>query len=232
MPLEQALDFDALARRFWPGPLTLIVPRAPHVPDEVTAGLDTVALRAPSHPVARALLRAARVPIAAPSANQFSRPSPTTADHVLQDLEGRIAANAEDWEAHRLLGEFARDAVDLEQDPPWLDLADPEFGRALAGTHAHFGRLLRHRNVGKDADPDTARALHVARERAARGFDLARGQTPAPHCLQAEFAEADLVSLLRKAGITTLVLLSEFGSFWLQHIRLTSLTSLTMAKSF
>ena len=79
-----------LAARFWPGPLTLVVPRSPRVPDAVTAGLDTVAIRAPAHPVARALLAAAAVPIAAPSANLFSRPSPTLAEHVLQDLDGRI----------------------------------------------------------------------------------------------------------------------------------------------
>jgi L-threonylcarbamoyladenylate synthase len=80
----------ALAPRFWPGPLTLVLRRAALVPDEVTAGLDTVAIRVPSHPVAQALLRAARIPIAAPSANLFSRPSPTRADHVLEDLSGRI----------------------------------------------------------------------------------------------------------------------------------------------
>ena len=79
-----------LARRFWPGPLTLVLPRAAGVPLEVTAGLDTVAVRIPSHPVARALLATAEVPVAAPSANLFSRPSPTQAAHVLQDLEGRI----------------------------------------------------------------------------------------------------------------------------------------------
>jgi L-threonylcarbamoyladenylate synthase len=79
-----------LAARFWPGPLTLVVPRSARVPPEVTAGLDTVAIRAPAHPVARALLEAAAVPIAAPSANLFSRPSPTRAEHVLHDLAGRI----------------------------------------------------------------------------------------------------------------------------------------------
>ena len=79
-----------LAARFWPGPLTLVLPRGPGVPREVTAGLDTVAVRIPSHPVARALLTAAAIPVAAPSANLFSRPSPTRAAHVLQDLEGRI----------------------------------------------------------------------------------------------------------------------------------------------
>jgi L-threonylcarbamoyladenylate synthase len=79
-----------LARAFWPGPLTVIVPRHPDVPHEVTAGLDTVAVRVPAHPVARALLTAASVPVAAPSANRFSRPSPTTAEHVREELEGRI----------------------------------------------------------------------------------------------------------------------------------------------
>jgi len=80
----------SLARRFWPGPLTLIFPRSARVPDEVTAGLPSVALRVPAHPVARALIEAAAVPVAAPSANLFSRPSPTQASHVIDDLDGRI----------------------------------------------------------------------------------------------------------------------------------------------
>ena len=80
----------ALAERFWPGPLTLVLPRSASVPDEVTAGLETVAVRMPSHPVARALLELAGLPVAAPSANLFSRPSPTRAQHVLDDLGDRI----------------------------------------------------------------------------------------------------------------------------------------------
>jgi L-threonylcarbamoyladenylate synthase len=80
----------ALAERFWPGPLTVVVGRAASVPVEVTGGMDTVAIRVPAHPVAQALLVAARLPIAAPSANLFSRPSPTRASHVLADLDGRI----------------------------------------------------------------------------------------------------------------------------------------------
>ncbi|HET9363136.1 MAG TPA: L-threonylcarbamoyladenylate synthase, partial [Vicinamibacterales bacterium] len=80
----------ALGSRFWPGPLTLVLPRLPAVPDEVTAGLDTVAVRVPSHPIARALIAAAAVPVAAPSANLFSRPSATQASHVIEDLDGRI----------------------------------------------------------------------------------------------------------------------------------------------
>lgn len=79
-----------LAARFWPGPLTLIVPRHPDVPLAVTAGLPNVAVRVPAHPVAHALLVAAGVPVAAPSANRFSRPSPTTAAHVLADLDTRV----------------------------------------------------------------------------------------------------------------------------------------------
>ncbi len=79
-----------LANRFWPGPLTLVVPKDVAVPDIVTAGLDAVGIRVPAHPVALALLRAAEVPVAAPSANRFTRLSPTTADHVAAALRGRI----------------------------------------------------------------------------------------------------------------------------------------------
>src|SRR5256714_3992967 len=79
-----------LTREFWPGPLTLILPRSPLVPKLVTAGLETVAVRMPSHPVALALIRAAGSPIAAPSANRFMHISPTTAQHALADLDGRV----------------------------------------------------------------------------------------------------------------------------------------------
>jgi L-threonylcarbamoyladenylate synthase len=79
-----------LALSFWAGPLTLILKKKPEVPDLVTAGLPNVAVRVPSHRVARALMEMAGLPIAAPSANRFSRPSPTTAAHVLEDLDGRV----------------------------------------------------------------------------------------------------------------------------------------------
>lgn len=81
---------NSLAKHFWPGPLTLILPRHSIVPDAVTAGLDTVAVRIPDHPVALALIRKSGCPIAAPSANRSGRPSPTEAQHVLEDLGGRI----------------------------------------------------------------------------------------------------------------------------------------------
>ena len=77
---------DQLARAFWPGPLTIVVPKKPNVPDGVTAGLATVAIRVPAHPVAHALLVAAGIPIAAPSANRSTMLSPTTAAHVAKSL--------------------------------------------------------------------------------------------------------------------------------------------------
>ena len=81
---------DRLAARWWPGPLTLVLPRAATVPDGVTAGLDTVALRVPAHPVALALLSAAGIPLAAPSANRSGEVSPTSAAHVARGLGGRV----------------------------------------------------------------------------------------------------------------------------------------------
>lgn len=81
-----------LAEKFWPGPLTIIVPKSDRIPVEVSAGLDTVAIRCPSHPVARELIKKAETPIAAPSANLSGSPSPTTALHVMSDLSGRIDA--------------------------------------------------------------------------------------------------------------------------------------------
>ena len=80
----------ALMAACWPGPMTLIFPKSPRVPGAVTAGLSTVAVRLPAHPAARALIDAAGCPIAAPSANRSGRPSPTTASHVMEDMDGRV----------------------------------------------------------------------------------------------------------------------------------------------
>lgn len=79
-------EADRLAERFWPGPLTLVVPKSAEIPDEVSAGLDTVGIRIPAHPVAHGLLRAAGIPVAAPSANRSMHISPTTAEHVRRSL--------------------------------------------------------------------------------------------------------------------------------------------------
>lgn len=83
-------EADALAAAFWPGPLTLVLPRNDSVPVSVTAGLSSVALRVPAHPVAHALLRAAGIPVAAPSANRSTEVSPTTAQHVARSLGDRV----------------------------------------------------------------------------------------------------------------------------------------------
>jgi L-threonylcarbamoyladenylate synthase len=81
---------DRLARAFWPGPLTLVVPRAAQVPPEIAGGSDSIAIRSPSHPVARTLLAALGEPIAAPSANTYQSISPTTAAHVARSLGDRV----------------------------------------------------------------------------------------------------------------------------------------------
>lgn len=83
---------EGLIEEFWPGPLTLLLPRKASVPDSVTAGRPLVGVRMPAHPLALELIRCAGVPVAAPSANRFGRTSPTTAAHVLEDLDGRIDA--------------------------------------------------------------------------------------------------------------------------------------------
>ena len=85
-------EADTLMKKFWPGPLTLIFKRSKAVPDVTVAGLDTVAIRMPNHPVALALIKESRCPIAAPSANLAGKPSPTSAEHVFTDLNGRIDA--------------------------------------------------------------------------------------------------------------------------------------------
>ncbi len=87
---EWPKNAERLASRFWPGPLTLVLPRSKRVPGIVSAGRETVGIRVPDHRVARALIAAAGVPIAAPSANRSTGISPTKAEHVLKDLDGRI----------------------------------------------------------------------------------------------------------------------------------------------
>lgn len=81
---------EQLSARFWPGPLTLVLPRAADVPDEITAGQDTIAVRVPGHPLALELLRRSGLALVAPSANRFGRISPTRAEHVLAELDGLI----------------------------------------------------------------------------------------------------------------------------------------------
>jgi len=126
-----------LAARFWPGPLTLVLPRRPAVPDLVTSGLDTVGVRVPDHPAAHALLAAAQVPVAAPSANLFGYVSPTTAAHVVEQLG---------------------DAVDLVLDGGPCRVGVESTVLSLAGGAP---RLLRPGGVARE---DLERALGVTLE--------------------------------------------------------------------
>ena len=114
---QPSIEACRLAERFWPGPLTLVLPKLAAVPREVTAGLDTVAVRIPSHPLAQAILAGSELPIAAPSANLFGHPSPTRAEHVLQDLDGRIDAVVDGGPA--TVG-VESTIVDMSSDPPRL----------------------------------------------------------------------------------------------------------------
>lgn len=106
-----------LMARFWPGPLTLVLSRSELVPAVLTAGLETVAVRVPDHPVARALIRAAGVPIAAPSANISGKPSPTLASHAVRDLSGKIEMILDAGEAN--IG-LESTVLDLTSTPPTL----------------------------------------------------------------------------------------------------------------
>ncbi|MGE5187814.1 MAG: L-threonylcarbamoyladenylate synthase [Betaproteobacteria bacterium] len=119
VPLVKTVSKKAelLMEKFWPGPLTLVFKHSAKVPSVTTAGLDTIAVRMPKHPVALALIRAAQRPIAAPSANLAGKPSPTTAQHVYEDLKGRINAIL-DGGASNIGVEST--VVDLTTNPPTL----------------------------------------------------------------------------------------------------------------
>src|SRR5713226_6917291 len=109
------------------------------------------------------------------------------------------------------------DAVDFENHAAGLDPRHPQFRRALAGAHPHFGGLLRHRHVRENPDPDPAGTLHVAGQRAAGGLDLARGDALGRHRLQAELTERQRRARSRNAVDAALVRLPELGLLWLHH---------------
>ena len=139
-----------LALSFWAGPLTLILPKKPSIPDLVTAGLPNVALRAPSHRVARALMETAGVPIAAPSANRFSRPSPTTAAHVLADLDGRVDLIVDGGATD--IG-LESTIVDFSVDPPVLRRPG---GITFEQIHSLIPDVIAHADTIDDAAPQVA----------------------------------------------------------------------------
>ncbi len=118
-PLVESVDprLYSLAEKYWPGPLTVIMKKSSLIPDEVSAGLDTVAIRMPSHETARKIIEASGVPLAAPSANASGKPSPTKASHVIQDLDGRIDAVVDGGECS--VG-VESTVVTLATEPPTL----------------------------------------------------------------------------------------------------------------
>src|SRR5271170_3138905 len=133
--------------------------------------------------------------------------------------EARLDRQLGRSEAERLARQALRHAVDLEHDAARRNARDPKFRGALALAHAHFDRLLRHRNVGKDPDPDAAGAFHVPRQRPPGGLDLTRGDALGLHRLEPELAEIERVSRLRIAVNAALEGLAELGSLWLHHDR-------------
>jgi L-threonylcarbamoyladenylate synthase len=139
-----------LIERFWPGALTLVLPRAAAIPPNISAGLPTVAVRMPTHPVARDLLQAAGVPIAAPSANRFAHTSPTTAQHVYADLQGRIPLILDGGAA--LIG-VESTILNLTTDPPLVLRPGGVALEALRELLPDVQRLERYVHPNEEALP-------------------------------------------------------------------------------
>ncbi|MBK5244460.1 MAG: threonylcarbamoyl-AMP synthase [Eubacteriaceae bacterium] len=141
-----------LMAAFWPGPLTLIMEKSELIPDEVSPGLDTVAVRFPSHDIARAFIEMAGCPVAAPSANLSGRPSPTEGKHVLEDLNGRVAAII--LSADGELG-LESTVIDMTVDPPVV-LRPGDV--TLAELRSVLGEVLVSSNVTRNILPDKVRS--------------------------------------------------------------------------
>jgi L-threonylcarbamoyladenylate synthase len=155
---------DLLAARFWPGPLTLVVPRSAHLPEVVVAGRDTVAIRSPRHPVARRLLVEVGRPIAAPSANRSGHVSPTTAAHVAADFDDVADLLILDGGPCEIGIEST--VLDMTADPPRL-LRHGSITTDML--RDEFGRLDETRLIRQDAGPGTAARHYAPRTRTALG---------------------------------------------------------------
>ena len=151
-----------LAAAYWPGPLTMIMPAADIIPREVTAGLDTVAIRLPSHDTARRIIDAAGVPLAAPSANTSGKPSPTKAIHVMHDLSGKIAAVVDGGECR-----FGVEStvITLCTAPPMLlrpGAVTPEMLRAVVGEISINHAVTERMDEGEKAASPGMKYKHYA----------------------------------------------------------------------
>lgn len=152
---ERLAEFNdiarVLARTFWPGPLTLVLPKRACVPGIVTSGQETVAVRAPAHPLARKILQFARVPLAAPSANPFGYVSPTTAAHVLDGLGGRIPHVLDGGACAVGVESTIVDVSDPTRlvvlRPGAISAADLRAALARAGIKANIGKKARERTL-------------------------------------------------------------------------------------
>ncbi len=155
-------DALSLAAQYWPGPLTIVMPKGRAIPDEVSCGLDTVGVRMPSHPVARAIIDAAGVPLAAPSANLSGSPSPTTAAHVIDDMDGRIDAVLDGGECSVGLESTV---VSVCGDVPQLlrpGAVTPEMIRAACGDVYINHAVLSELAVGEQAASPGMKYKHYA----------------------------------------------------------------------
>ena len=150
---EVPRNFWKLNDRFWPGPLTMVLRASDIVPRVTTGGLDTVAIRMPSHRVASALIQESAVPIAAPSANLAGRPSPTTAEHVINDLAGRIDLILDAGPTN--VG-VESTVVDLTRDPPMILRPG---GTTYEELRDVLGGLSLHPSVQARTEPHIERAL-------------------------------------------------------------------------
>jgi L-threonylcarbamoyladenylate synthase len=166
---------DQLAERYWPGPLTLVVKKRPVIPDVVTAGLPTVALRMPAHPMALELIRAAGVPIAAPSANRFTELSPSAAAHVPQDLAdyvldgGPAQVGIESTvlslvDTPKLLRPGVIPVTELEAIVGPIGRPDPEAPHESPGMHARHYRPRTPLYLGIEARPGRGAVLRIGKE--------------------------------------------------------------------
>jgi L-threonylcarbamoyladenylate synthase len=193
---------ETLAARYWPGPLTLVLPKRAHVPDIVTAGLPTVGLRMPAHPIALELIRAAGVPIAAPSANRFTELSPTAAGHVPESiadavLDGGpsrvgIESTVLSLAAGPVLlrpGVIPLPEIEALIGPVRVEAARPEGAHASPGMHERHYRpatplyLLR---PGDPAPQGRGALLRIGREMPASAIDYAAALYGTLHRLDAE----------------------------------------------
>lgn len=138
-----------LMEKFWPGPLTIIFPKSKAVPDNVTCGLQTVAVRMPSHPIARELIRVSGVPIAAPSANISGKPSPTQVEDVIEDLNGKVACIIDGGDCE--VG-VESTVLDLNTDVPTIlrpgGVSKEELEKVLGKVEVHAGSAEKPASPG------------------------------------------------------------------------------------